>query len=190
MYSFNLLPIYVAADSIDHSKQSIYNAVQHTNLWGTTYYNISREDYKYISDNVNKKLHNCKNVMFDKYQLVLLNPTPKWKFEDLHVDRKSGLPHSGIHQEMLANFCYCLARLVCNRRICTLGINSSWTSRIVEKQLMGGCSRIYENVGNSPKNGGNSPKNGGQSKLPEDISDVIVIPAHKPLDNLFSKIKL
>ena len=121
--------------------------------------------------------------MFDKYQLVLLNPTPKWKFEDLHVDRKSGLPHSGIHQEMLANFCYCLARLTCNRRICTLGVNSSRMSRIVEEQLMGGCTRIYANK--------NSPKNGSQSlKLPEEIADIIVIAAHEPLDNLFSQIKL
>ena len=112
-------------------------------MWGTTYYNITREDYKYISDSINKKLHNCKTLMFDKYQMVVLNPTPKWRFQDLHVDRKSGLPHPDIHQEMLANFFFCLARIACNRRICTLGINSSRSSRVVEDQLQGGCAKIY-----------------------------------------------
>ena len=98
-YTFNLLPVYAAADSICHSKQTIYNAVQHTNLWGTTYYNVTRESYKYISDSINKKLHNCKTLMFEKYQLVMFNPTPKWRFGDLHVDRKSGLPYPDIHRD-------------------------------------------------------------------------------------------
>ena len=183
IYSFNLLPIYVAADAIDHSKQTVFNAIQHTNLWGTTYYNITREEYKYISDNVNKKLHNLGNVMFDKFQLILLNPTPKWKFEGLHVDRKSGLPHSDMHREMLSNFCYCLARLVCNRRICTLGINSSWKSRVVERQLVGGCSRIYQNAEMSPKDGGKL------NTLAEAL-DVVVVPAHESLEKIFSSLKM
>ncbi len=32
-YTFNLLPVYAAADSEKHNLQNIYQTVQHTNLW-------------------------------------------------------------------------------------------------------------------------------------------------------------
>ena len=142
-YTFNLLPIYVAADSVNHNLQTINQTVQHTNLWGTTYYGITREFYKQVSDEINKRLHNCKVEMFNKFQVIMLNPTPKWSFEGLHVDGRSGLPHPEIHQKMLQNFFYCLARVVCNRRICTLGNNACRSSRNIDEQLFEGCTMLY-----------------------------------------------
>ena len=100
-YTFNILPVYAAADSEKHNIQNIYQTVQHTNLWGTTYYDITREFYKQVSDEINKKLHKCKEEMFNKFQVMMFNPTPKWRFEDLHVDKRSGLPYPEIHQQML-----------------------------------------------------------------------------------------
>ena len=142
-YTFNLLPVYAAADSEKHNLQNIYQTVQHTNLWGTTYYGITREFYKHISDEINRKLHSCKAEMFNKFQVVMFNPTPKWSFEDLHVDKRSGLPYPEIHHQMLQIFFYCLSRFVCNRKICTLGVNASRASRNIDEQLYEGCTMLY-----------------------------------------------
>ena len=103
-YTFNLLPVYAAVDCDKHNTQNMYQAVQHTNLWGTTYYGVTRDEYKQLSDEINKKLHKCTEDMFQKFQVVMFNPTPKWKFEGLHVDRRSGLPCPEIHNLMLRNF--------------------------------------------------------------------------------------
>ena len=81
--------------------------------------------------------------MFDKFQVVMLNPTPKWRYENLHVDKRSGLPYSDIHQQMLANSFYCLVRVACNRKICTLGVNASRASRDIDAQLHEGCAMLY-----------------------------------------------
>ena len=56
-YTFNLLPMYSALDSKSHNIQNLFQAVSHTNLWGTTYYNITREEYKFLADEINRKLH-------------------------------------------------------------------------------------------------------------------------------------
>ena len=122
----------------------MYQAVRHTNNWGTTFYNVSREEYKVLADEINKKLHRNSEGFFDKYQLVLLNPTPRWEFENLHVDRRSGLPSSEMHNAILSNFFYALSRVACTRRLCTLGINSSRTSRKTDKQLSEGCTIMYK----------------------------------------------
>ena len=82
--------------------------------------------------------------MYYKFQVVLLNPTPKWRFEGLHVDKRSGLPCPEIHNEMLHNFFYCLARVACNRRICTLGGNASRANRNIKEQLNEGCAMLYK----------------------------------------------
>ena len=143
-YTFNILPVYAAADSTEHNVQNMFQAVQHTNLWGTTYYNITRDEYKKLSDEVNKKLHKYSEEMYYKFQVVLLNPTPKWRFEGLHVGKRSGLPCPEIHNEMLHNFFYCLARVACNRRICTLGGNASRANRNIKDQLNEGCAMLYK----------------------------------------------
>ena len=143
-YTLNLLPMYAALDAKIHNVQNVYQAVCHTNNWGTTYYNVSREEYKVLADEINKKLHRGSEGFFDKYQLVLLNPTPRWEFENLHVDRRSGLPSSEMHNAMLSNFFYALSRVACTRRICTLGIHSSRTSRKTDKQLGEGCTIMYK----------------------------------------------
>ena len=41
-YSLNLLPMYSALDADQHNVQNIYQTVQHQNLWGTNYYNVTR----------------------------------------------------------------------------------------------------------------------------------------------------
>ena len=99
-YTFNLVPVYAATDAALHNELSVEEATQHTNLWGTTYYNITRDQYKRVSDDVNKRLHNNKNEFFSKFQLILMNPTPKWRFEGLHVDVASGLPFPSLFLSM------------------------------------------------------------------------------------------
>ena len=143
-YTLNLLPMYAALDSEDHNVQNVFQAVCHTNLWGTTYYNITRKEYKLLADAINKKLHKGAEVFFDKYQLILLNPTPRWTLDGLHVDKRTGLPNPEVHSEMLKNFFYALARVACTRRICTLGINSSRNNRHTDKQLTDGCAVLFK----------------------------------------------
>ena len=55
-YSLNLLPMYSALDADQHNVQNIYQTVQHQNLWGTNYYNVTRDEYKTLADTINKKL--------------------------------------------------------------------------------------------------------------------------------------
>ena len=106
-FTFNLLPVYNAADSVRHNVQNPYQAVQHSNLYGTTWYNITRQEYKEISDKVNMKLHHWKLAMFNAFGVTLLDPTPKWRFEGLHVERHSGLPPRDYHIELLQNYFFC-----------------------------------------------------------------------------------
>ena len=120
--------------------------VQHTNLWGTSYHNITRKEYKELADDINKKLHKMSEIFFGKFQLVLLKPTPRWVYGDLHVDKKSGLPSAEVHHEMLTNFFYALARVNCDRKVCTLGINSSRNSRTPDSQINSGCAVLYQNT--------------------------------------------
>ena len=144
--TFNLLPMYSAAHSQRHNKQNQHQAVQHTNLWGTTYYNVTREEYKILADLINKKLHKSTESYFNKYQMVLINPTPKWEFEDLHVDRHSGLPSKDMHLELLGIFFHVIARVFCTRPICTLGMGASRKSRKVDEQLHEGCNILYKKL--------------------------------------------
>ena len=95
-----------------------------------------------------KKLHKMSEVFFGKFQLVLLKPTPRWVYDDLHVDKRSGLPSTEVHHEMLTNFFYALARVVCDRKVCTLGINSSRNNRSPDSHLNSGCAELYQNTFN------------------------------------------
>ena len=142
-YTLNLLPMYTALDAEQHNIQNPFQTVQHQNLWGTNYYNVTRDEYKKLADAINTKLHKGAEIFFDKYQLVLLKPTPKWRSGDLHINRQSGLPMADMHNEIIRNFLFALARIHCDRRICTIGINCSRTGRNPDKHLKAGCVTLY-----------------------------------------------
>ena len=129
-------------DSIVHNRENFQAVQPHKDFWGTSYHDMTRENYKRIADNVNKRLHTCKTQMYDKFHVVLMQPTPRWMFDGLHVDSKSGLPDVYTHDKMLGNFLYCLARVCCNRRICTLGIHSN-KYKDTDKFLHEGCASVY-----------------------------------------------
>ena len=123
------MPIYCALDGQQQRKCTAEQVIQHENLWGTSWYPIKREFYKICSDEINKRLHAGKQSMFEKYQMVFLNPTPRWEFEDIHVCRKSGLPLPEFHNLMIRNFLFCISRAVCDQKFCTIGVNSSRSKR-------------------------------------------------------------
>ena len=81
--------------------------------------------------------------MFDKFQVVMFNPTPKWRFEDLHVDKRSGLPYPEIQQQMLKKYFIVYLELYVTEKICTLGVNASRASRKIDEQLHEGCAMLY-----------------------------------------------
>ena len=142
VYTFNMLPVYSNMDSIVHNKENVQAVQVHNDLWGTSYHDIKREVYKRIADGINRKLHGAKIMMFDMYNVVFFQPTPRWMFSGLHVDSRSGLPDKFTHDKMLGNFLYCLARVCCNRKICTLGIHSK-KYRETDKILHEGCEKVY-----------------------------------------------
>ena len=145
-YTFNMLPMYAALDAERHNVLAPIQVIQHTNLWGTSYHNVTRKEYKELADDINKKLHSMAEILFGKFQLVLLKPTPRWVYGDLHVDRKSGLPSNDIHQEMLSKFFFALGRVMCDRKVCTLGVNSSRNMRSPDTHLNSGCAILYQNT--------------------------------------------
>ena len=142
VYTFNLLPVYACMDSIVHNRENIQAVQVHSDLWGTSYHDMKREVYKRVADGINNRLHASKRMMFDKYNVVLLQPTPRWMFDGLHVNRRSGLPDKYTHDKMLGNFLYCLARVCCNKKICTLGIHSK-KYKETDKFLHEGCAKVY-----------------------------------------------
>lgn len=144
VYTYNMMPIYCALDGQQQRKCTAEQVIQHENLWGTSWYLIDRQFYKICSDEINKRLHAGKQSMFEKYQMVLLNPTPRWDFEDIHVCRKSGLPLPEFHNLMIWNFLFCISRAVCDQKFCTIGVNSSRSKRETNSLLYEGCVYMYE----------------------------------------------
>ena len=139
VYTFNLIPAYAAADSLLHNQLTMEEVKAHGNMWGTDFYNISREQYKSLADDVNKRLHKIRGEFFINYKVVLMNPTPRWRFAGLHVDLASGLPYPELHRAMLDNFFFMLGRVACQRRLCTMGIHANNKSKHTDNQLSGGC---------------------------------------------------
>ena len=67
----------------------------------------------------------AKSVMFDRYKVVFFQLTPRWIFNDLHVDSKTGLPDRNPWYNVNEFFCTILSHACCNKRICTLCIHST-----------------------------------------------------------------
>ena len=139
VYTFNLLPAYAAADSLEHNQLTKEQVEAHHNMWGTHFYNITRPQYKSLADSVNKNLQKIRNEFFINYRVVLMNPVPRWRFAGLHVDLASGLPYPELHRAMLQNFFFLLGRVTCQRQLCTMGIKANSKSKHTDGQLFGGC---------------------------------------------------
>ena len=149
VYTYNMMPIYCALDGVKQCTYPAEQVIQHENLWGTSWYPIKREFYKVCSDEINKRFHKEKQSMFEKYQMIFLNPTPRWEFEDVHVCRKSGLPLPELHKKFIQNFLYCIARAVCDHKFCTIGVNSSRSKRDTNSLLHEGCVFMYQSAPNT-----------------------------------------
>ena len=146
VYTFNMLPSYVHSDSVVHNTQPMEQVEQHSKYWGTSYYNIKREFARDVGNEINRRLHGLEGRMFDTYQVVLLNPTPRWHYQGLGVDLRSGLPFPTRHREILGIFLFSISRVCCEKRACGMGYFSSRRMREVDQQLTGGCTRIYQEL--------------------------------------------
>ena len=115
------------------------NTPRHSKNFGTNYCTYTRSEYKILSDVVNHKLHKSSELLFNKFNCLLINPTPRWEFQGSHVDPRTGLPY--LHQVMVNSFFSVVGRIMCERRFCTLGPLSTRNIRRADDHLVHGCSR-------------------------------------------------
>ena len=142
-FTINMLPMYMACDATRQNKLTIKQTRQHSKNFGTNYCTYTHSEYKILSDVVNHKLHKGSELLFNKFNCLLINPTPRWEFQGSHVDPRTGLPH--FHQEMFKNYFSIMGRIMCERRFCTLGFMSTRTNRKADNHLIHGCLKEYAN---------------------------------------------
>ena len=74
-YTFNMIPSYCQNDAIIHNQLPLELVTDHTEFWGTSYHNITRDFAREVGNEINRRLHLCEQEMFGKYYCLILNPT-------------------------------------------------------------------------------------------------------------------
>ena len=142
-FTINMLPMYTACDAARQNTLTVEQTKQHSKNFGTNYCTYTRSEYKILSDVVNHKLQKSSELLFNKFNCLLINPTPRWEFQGRHVDPRTGLPH--FHQVMIKNYFSVVGRIMCKRRFCTLGPLSTRNNRKADNHLVHGCLTEYAN---------------------------------------------